>query len=167
MAALKQARQGNWLFFDEVKNLSVARDPAGLTALGCAAGAGLGAVAALLAERASALVPGDLAGASAGALAARAGQRAAADCLYRAASKAAARAQPLFRRIRSEIVVRNRVPGGLPHEYLPRDTVDLILEFCAAPAACWFAETPAPAAVAAAAAKAAAAQARKRARTAR
>ena len=118
-------------------------------------------MAALLSAGCSALVVGELSsGASAGALAARAGSRALADTLYRKAAKAAARAQPAFRRVRSELVLFNRVSGGLPQDYLPRDVVDHMLEWCAT-ADGWFAESvvaaaAAPAAVAGGASGAAA-----------
>jgi hypothetical protein len=97
---------------------------------------------ALLRQGANALVPADLTGASAAALAARAGQRAAADLLYRtaaqlsrAASKAAWRAHDVYRQVRSELVVANRVE-------LPRELVDHMLDYCAT-ADCWFADSPA------------------------
>jgi ankyrin repeat protein len=126
--------------------MSAARAPGehGLSALGGAAAAGArGAVMTLLRHGVDVLVPGDLHGASVGALAARAGDRVLADALYREASKAAARAQHTFRQMRSEVIVANRVPGGLPLDYLPRDVVDLILQFCAS-AKPWFSESPAP-----------------------
>lgn len=142
VAALEASQQAGV----SAEALSVARTTDGFTALGgavAAAGARDWTARALLAAGISALVPGNLEGTSVGALAARAGHRAIADRLYRAASKAAARTHPLFRDTRSRIVVGNRVG-------LPRDAVDHMLEWAAAPE-CWFAESPAAAAVAPAA----------------
>jgi hypothetical protein len=137
-------------------DLSTLRNPGelgGFTALGAAAafGACEWTVAQLLKAGCSVLVPGNAEGASAGALAGRrAGNGKLSAQLYRAAAKAAARAQPAFRRVRSELVLFNRVPGGLPQEYLPRDVVDHMLEWCATPReGGWFAESPKPAAGAA------------------
>ena len=86
---------------------------------------------------------GDLEGASVVALAARAGHGLLAHRLTgpRALLKATALAHPLFREVRSMLVVGNDV--GLPPEL-----VDHILEFCAGGDSCWFAE-PAVAAAAA------------------
>ena len=143
-------------------DLSTQRNPGGFTALGAAAafGASEWTVAQLLKAGCSALVLGNAEGASAGALAGRragSGTKLSAQ-LYRAAAKAAARAQPAFRRVRSELVLFNRVPGGLPQEYLPRDVVDHMLEWCATPReGGWFAESPKTAAGAAPAAVPAAA----------
>jgi hypothetical protein len=123
--------------------LSEARDVDGLTALGgaAAAGASMEVVMALVAAGCSVLVPGDLAGASVGALAARAGHRQAADWLYRAATKAAARAQPLFRDVRSMLVVGTSGVGE-GRTFLPLDVLNHIMEHCAAPTTCWFSEPP-------------------------
>ena len=87
-------------------------------------------------------VAGDLAGASAGALAARAGHRQAAAKLYRAATKAVARAQPLFRDVRSMLVVGTS-GGRAGRPFLPLDVLNDVMDCCATPGACWFAEAPA------------------------
>ena len=132
VAALAAAREGGV----SADALSAARDVDGLTALGGAAAAGacLGAVNALLAAGVSLLVAGDLEGASVGAMAARAGHGLLAHRLTgpRALLKATALAHPVFRQVRSMLVVGNDV--GLPPEL-----VDHILEFCAGES-CWFAE---------------------------
>jgi len=52
--------------------------------------------------------------------------------------------------VRSELVLFNCVPGGAREEYLPRDVVDHMLEWCAA-APGWFAKPVGAAALAAAA----------------
>jgi ankyrin repeat protein len=120
-----------------------ARDMEGLTALGgaAAAGASKAVVVALVASGCNASVPGDLAGTSAGALAARAGQRQAADWLYRAATKAVAKAQPLFRNVRSMLVVgTSGARAGRP--FLPVDVLNKVMDCCATPDKCWFAEAP-------------------------
>ena len=121
--------------------LSGARDADGLTALGGAAAAGASkeVVMALVAAGCSVTVAGDLAGASVGALSVRAGQRKAADWLYRAATKAVARAQPLFRDVRSMLVVGTS-GGRAGRPFLPLDVLNDVMDCCAAPAACWFAE---------------------------
>jgi hypothetical protein len=78
-------------------------------------------------------------------------RRAAADAMQSKrirSMRAAARAQPAFLRVRSELVLFNRVLGGLPQEHLPREVVDHMLEWCAT-AQGWFAES-APAAASAA-----------------
>jgi hypothetical protein len=139
VAALAAAREAGV----SAAALSAARDADGFTALGGAAAAGASewAVRALVRAGCSALVAGDREGASPGALAARAGHAKLSAQLYQAAARAAARAQPAFLRVRSELVLFNRVPGGLPQEYLPRDVVDHMLEWCAT-ADCWFAMTP-------------------------
>jgi hypothetical protein len=117
-----------------------ARAANNLTALAGAVtqgGAQLAVVSALIAAGCSALPPVDAHGTSLGAFALRLGQQKSADKLYRAASKSAAREQPLFRQVRSELVVANRVG-------LPRDVVDHMLEWCAAPK-CWFVKKAPPA----------------------
>lgn len=84
------------------------------------------------------LVAGDLEGASVGALAARAGHVLLAHRLTgpRALLKATAPAHPMFRQVRSMLVVGNDV--GLPPEL-----VDHILELCCAGGdSCWFACRP-------------------------
>jgi hypothetical protein len=138
------------------EDLSTLRNPEGFTALGAAAASGASepTVAVLVKAGFSALVAGNREGASPGALASRRANNGRVSAqLYRAASKAAARSQPAFRRVRSELVLFNRVPGGVPQDYLPRDVVDHILEWCATPrAGGWFAKSAEPAAGAAPAA---------------
>jgi ankyrin repeat protein len=124
---------------------SRARDADGFTALGGAASAGASkaVVVALVAAGCSVTVPGDLAGASVGALAARAGQRPAADWLYRAATKEVARTQPLFRKVRSMLVVgTSGARAGRP--FLPIDVLNKVMDCCATPDACWFAQSHPP-----------------------
>ena len=141
VAALAAAREGGV----SAGALSAARAEDGLTALGGAAFAGacLGAVNALLAAGVSLLVAGDLEGASVGVLSACSGYGRLAHRLTgpRALLKATALAHPVFREVRSMLVVGNDV--GLPPEL-----VDHILEFCTGDA-CWFAKTAVvPAAIA-------------------
>jgi hypothetical protein len=88
--------------------LSAARDADGVTALGgaAAAGASTAVILAVVAAGSNASLPDDLLGFRwAHSLWLRAGQRQAADWLHRAATKAVARAQPLFRDVCSMLVV--------------------------------------------------------------
>ena len=77
----------------------------------------------------------------------RAAQRKAADWLYRAATKAVARAQPLFRDVRSMLVVGTS-GGRAGRPFLPLDVLNDVMDCCATPAACWFSELPAAAVLA-------------------
>jgi hypothetical protein len=54
-----------------------------------------------------------------------------AECLHAAVARAVSRTFPMFRDLRSQLVLFNCVPGGLPQQYQPRDAVGRIFEYCA------------------------------------
>ena len=98
------------------------------------------------------LIPASLDGTMPAYLAAQRGHGMLAECLHAAVARAVSRAFPMFRDLRSQLVLFNRVPGGLPQQYLPRDAVGRIFEYCATPDCCWFAAVSAAGGNAAAAA---------------
>jgi len=124
--------------------LSDARAADGLTILGGAAAAGASkkVMAALVAAGCSLLVSGDREGASVGSLALRSGQRDTAHWLYQKTTKAVARKYPLFRDVRSMLVVGTS-GSRLGRPFLPVDMINLIMDCCATPETCFFSETPA------------------------
>ena len=81
----------------------------------------------LIKAGASLLVAGDLQGTSVGAYAMRNGYSLLGQQLYNKTLKAFCIKRPVFNRMRSEIVVRNRVPSV--DKCLPREIVNYILEF--------------------------------------
>lgn len=110
------------------EEISYARDFAGCTSLTNAIKAGnLKGVDELLEAGASLIVAGDLQGTSVGGYAMRRGYPLLGEQLYNKTLKAFCSDRPAFNRLRSEIVVGNRVPNV--DSYLPREIVNYILEF--------------------------------------
>ena len=136
--ALTEAKRGL-----SASQLSEIRGPSGLTMLGCvaAAGANKQVLKALMEAGCSVVVPGDLAGASVGDLAARAGQDSTADWLYRAATKKVANIYPTFKYVWNTLMVgTSGSRAGRP--FMSLDVLNYIMDFCATPDSCWFAEIP-------------------------
>jgi ankyrin repeat protein len=105
------------------EELSTTRDFNGYTPLGNAVAAGnMKYIHALIKTGASLLVAANLSGTSVGAVAMRAGSRAIADMLYYRTLKAFCRRRPMFNRLRSEIIIGNRVN-------MPRELVNCIMEY--------------------------------------
>lgn len=106
-----------------IEELSTTRDFNGYTPLGNAVAAGnMKYINALIKMRASLLVSANLSGTSLGTVAMRSGSRAIADMLYYRTLKAFCRRRPVFNRLRSEIIVGNRVN-------MPRELVNYIMEY--------------------------------------
>ena len=127
-AALK-----GWMYLDipfesaiktlSVEELSTIRDFNGFTTLGNAvAASNMKYINALIKTEASLLVAANLSGTSLGAVAMRSGSRAIADMLYYKTLKAFCRRRPMFNRLRSEIIIGNRVN-------MPRELVNYIMEY--------------------------------------
>lgn len=110
------------------EEISYARDFTGCTSLTNAIKAGnLKGVDTLLKAGASLIVAGDLQGTSVGRYAMRYGYSLLGEQLYNKTLKTFCSDRPAFNRLRSEIVVGNRVPSVA--SYLPREIVHYILEF--------------------------------------
>jgi len=117
----------NYNFLGQSLSPSDPRGPAGFTALGYAAHLGhTAAVEALAQAGVSFLEPGNSAGASVSAIASRAGHKVLADKLAIMAAKEVARIDPLYRQMRSELIVKNKVDFGA-------DIVNSIFSFIAIP----------------------------------
>lgn len=127
-AALKGERYLDMPFESAIKILSVEelssiRDFNGFTTLGNAVAAGnMKYIHALIKAGASLLVAANLSGTSLGTVAIRSGSRAIADMLYYRTLKAFCRRKPMFNRLRSEIIIGNRVN-------MPRELVNYIMEY--------------------------------------
>jgi hypothetical protein len=105
------------------EELSTTRDFNGYTPLGNAVAAGnMKYIHALIKAGASLLVAANLSGTSVGAVAMRNGSREVADMLYYRTLKAFCRRRPMFNRLRSEIIIGNRVN-------MPRELVNCIMEY--------------------------------------
>ena len=114
---------GQKLSFSQIKQ----RGPNNFTALGFAAHLGhTAAVEALAHAGVSFLEPGNSAGKSVSAIASRAGHKVLADKLAIMAAKEVARMDPVYRQVRSELIVKNKVDFGA-------DIVNSILSFIAIP----------------------------------
>jgi hypothetical protein len=115
----------NYNFLDQTLSYSDTRGPAGFTALGYAAHLGhTAAVEALALAGVSFLEPGNSAGASISAIASRAGHKVLADKLAIMAAKEVARIDPVYRQMRSELIVKNKNDFG-------SDIVNSIFSFIA------------------------------------
>ena len=117
----------NYLFAGRHLSPFYEKGPANYTALGYAAHLGrIGAVEALAQAGVSFLEPGNSAGASVSAIASRAGHKVLADKLAIMAAKEVARIDPVYRKARSELIVKNKNDFGA-------DIVNSIFSFIAIP----------------------------------